>query len=188
MVIDLEPLERAAARAGVEGVRARVVRHDRRTGRWFEVRGDELLVSERVLDRCLPQDACALLVGELLLRRRVRVLDSGFAGTAVLALPALGLGLALGSAPLAAAGGVLLLGVAVLWPMRRTRAAQAADDEAVALLGDATPLVRGLNEMDFEELHVAGRRLPARPDLHRRAERLVRRHRLCSAESAAPPA
>jgi len=39
--------------------------------------------------------------------------------------------------------------------------------------------------MNFEELHIAGRVLPARPDLHRRAERLVRKHGLCE---AVPPA
>jgi hypothetical protein len=187
LAVDLTPLEQAAARAGLPGLHARIVAHERRRGRWFEVRAAELLVSERVLERCPPQDACALLVDELLLRRRLRVLDTGFAGTAVIAAPALLVGLLAGNTPLLAAGGALLAGVAVLWPARRARAAEVADDEAVTLLGDATPLVRGLNGMDCEELHVAGKRLPARPGLHRRAERLVRLHRLCSAD-AAPPA
>lgn len=186
MTPDLTPLEQAAARAGHPGLRARLVPHDRRTGRWFEVRGEQLLVSERVPDRCPPQEAAALLVGELLRGRRLRMLDTGFGGTAVIAAPAVLVGALAGHLPLLAAGLVLLAGVGVLWPARRARAAQAADDEAVALLGDATPLVRALNAMDFEELHVAGRRLPARPDLHRRAERLVRLHRMCSAEAPKP--
>ena len=54
MTPDLTPLEQAAARAGHPGLRARLVPHDRRTGRWFEVRGEQLLVSERVPDRCPP--------------------------------------------------------------------------------------------------------------------------------------
>jgi hypothetical protein len=75
--------------------------------------------------------------------------------------------------------------LAIAWLGRRAQLAEQADDHTVALLGDATPLVRGLNEMDFEEIHLAGKVLPARPDLHRRAERLVRLHGLCEAQ---PPA
>jgi len=185
LTLDLAPLEAAAARVGLTGVRARVVPADRRRGTWFSWRAGELLVSERIVDRVPPEDACALLIGEILRRRRL----SG------LALP-FGIGVALGVAALAAVllstdlsmlVRVLLVAAtaaaaAAAWSTLRLRAGMAADDAAVALLGDATPLVRGLNLMNEEELHMGGKRLPARPDLHWRAERLARVHRLCDGD------
>jgi len=185
---DLSPLEQAAARVGLPGLKARVVPHDRRRGWWFRWGGGELLVSDRVIDRCAPADASALLVGEILRRsgeRRARIEFSiAIASAVAMALmPQLIVGhnepwILLG----AAANG---MGAVVNLPLSRAKAAERADDRTVALLGDATPLVRGLNEMDFEELHIAGKVLPARPDLHHRAERLVRKHGLCEAQ---PPA
>jgi len=62
--------------------------------------------------------------------------------------------------------------------VRAGRARIQADDEAVRLLGDPVPLVRGFNLMNHEELRVGPWRSKARPDLHRRAERLARLHRL----------
>jgi hypothetical protein len=185
---DLTPLEQAAARVGLPGLKARVVPHDRRRGWWFRWGRGELLVSDRVLDHCTPDDASALLINEVQLRAaRLR--------PAVEAAIALASAVALALMPRLILGrnepwvmvmaGALASGAWVTLSLGRARAAEKADDATVALLGDATPLVRGLNEMNFEEIHLAGRRLPARPDLHRRAERLVRLHRLCEAQ---PPA
>ncbi|HEX5009451.1 MAG TPA: hypothetical protein VFY71_03545 [Planctomycetota bacterium] len=176
MTLDLKPLEQAAARVGLPGLKARVVPHDRRRGWWFRWRDGELLVDERVLDHCAPADASALLMGEVLQKRSRR-------RAALQSLPVFALGLALCAAPFAFLIGmsILLLGC-VLLGLLRGLAVHRADDETVNLIGDATPLVRGLNEMDFEEIHLAGRILPARPDLHRRAERLVRLHGLCEAQ------
>jgi hypothetical protein len=196
MSADLSPLEQAAARVGLPGLKARVVPHDRRRGWWFRWGGGELLVSEKVIERCPPQDACALLYAEVFRQRHVRPVRN-----TVLAL-VLGVILAEGIFALLMVVGILdidrlerwswylyaagvLVVSACLYVAQRSRAIEGADDQTVALLGDATPLVRGLNEMDFEEIHLAGKVLPARPDLHRRAERLVRKHGLCEAQ---PPA
>jgi hypothetical protein len=137
-----------------------------------------------VLDRCNPSDASALLIDEVFRGRGLKRAELGFtiglaAAIVTGALPWLILG--------RAEPWILLIAVAMfassfaLLAAQRAQAAEKADDETVRLLGDATPLVRGLNEMDFEELHLAGKVLPARPDLHRRAERLVAKHRLCDA-------
>jgi hypothetical protein len=184
MAVDLSPLEQAAARVGLPGLKARVVPHDRRRGWWFRWGGGELLVSERVLDRCNPQDASALLVDEVLRGRGLKRAELGFAIGLIAAV-------ATALAPWLISGHaepwVLLIACAMFassaafLAAQRTQAAEKADDETVRLIGDATPLVRGLNEMDFEEMHLAGKVLPARPDLHRRAERLVKLHRLCEA-------
>jgi hypothetical protein len=200
---DLTPLEQAAARVGLPGLKARVVPHDRRRGGWFRWRDGELLVSDRVIDRCPPEDACALLVDEVLVHRKlrgrlVRLLASCLVcGLLVAALarseaaaretggpeggPVTASSAWYSSASLQVA--VLFgLGIGAWWWASRTASLQAADDQTVGLLGDATPLVRGLNEMNFEEIHLAGKVLPARPDLHRRAERLVAKYRLCDAQ------
>ena len=188
MGVDLTPLELAAARVGLPGLKARVVPHDRRRGWWFRWGGGELLVSERVIDRCAPADGSALLVSEVLRRtgERRALLEFWIAlasAAAMAVMPQLIVG---HNEPWILVGAAAIgMGAMVNLPLSRARAAEKADDRTVALLGDATPLVRGLNEMDFEELHIAGKRLPARPDLHRRAERLVRLHRLCEAQ---PPA
>ena len=184
MSTDLSPLERAAERVGLPGLKARVVPHDRRRGWWFRWGGGELLVSECVLDRCAPADASALLIDEVLRGRGLKRAELGFAIgiTAAIATALMPWFISGRSEPW-----VLLIAFSMfasasaLLATQRAKAAEKADDETVRLLGDATPLVRGLNEMDFEELHVAGKVLPARPDLHRRAERLVKLHRLCDA-------
>jgi hypothetical protein len=186
MPLDLTPLEEAALRHGLPGLTARVVPPDRRRGTWFAWGRGELRVSEHVVDRCPPADAVALLVNAIVLarhaaaaRRATRAWAAGsLAVAAALALlrPG-GLGQPLVWAVLALG----LVSAVVLGAILRARATLAADDEAVGLLGDPTPLVRGLNTMDQDELRVAGRRWSARPDLHRRAERLARLHALCSA-------
>jgi len=177
MALDLTPLENAAARAGRPGLRARVVPHDRRRGQWFRWSGGELLVSERLIDRCPPAEASALLVDEIVLGRH---LDRERRRTAV-ALAAVGLvlawAIATGSWIRQPAG--IALGFAVAFHfVRAGRARLSADDEAVRLLGDPVPLVRGFNLMNQDELRVGRWRGKARPDLHRRAERLARMHRL----------
>lgn len=191
MAVDLSPLERAAARAGRVGLTARLVPHDRRRGDWFRVQGRELLVSEQLVERCPPEDAAALCMNEMLRRRRVDKLRAlVVAGPlGLLALftfrssgeglrfepPFFGWDWRLALFVLAYAFGLF-----AWWASGRAQAALAADDETVERLGDATPLVRGLNFMDQDELRIAGRRLSARPDLHKRAERLVAKHRLCA--------
>jgi hypothetical protein len=203
---DLTPLEQAAARVGLPGLKARVVPHDRRRGWWFRWGRGELLVSDRVIDRCPPEDACALLVDEVFARRKHRARWLRLAAAAALAALVVWIVSRAEVASLqsyeafAEAGGprpedvpwyrearvqvgvLFMAGIVAWWLASRTVAAQRADDETVALLGDATPLVRGLNEMNFEEIHLAGKVLPARPDLHRRAERLVAKYRLCDAQ------
>jgi hypothetical protein len=197
MALDLTPLERAAERAGLPGLRARMVPHDRRRDLWFEWRGGELLVSERVLDRCPPAEASALLVDAIVLaRRRGRARRSTAIGVAVVVLAVFAL--QVGQAWVSKAGvrswlmpatAGLFAGLVFLmfWgPTRSAASRLAADDEAVALLGDAVPLVRGFNLMGQEEVRMGGVRIRARPDLHARAERLVRLHRLREAPPAVP--
>jgi hypothetical protein len=181
---DLSPLEQAAARVGLPGLKARVVPHDRRRGWWFRWERGELLVSDRILDRCPPADACALLIDEVLRRRNARGLLTSSIIVATTGIVLSLLFRPFGPGWIIALVGFTLIPIARL-VFRRARDAERADDATVALLGDATPLVRGLNEMNFEEIHLAGKVLPARPDLHRRAERLVRKYRLCEAQ---PPA
>jgi hypothetical protein len=177
---DLSPLEQAAARVGLPGLKARVVPHDRRRGWWFRWGRGELMVSDRVIDRCAPADAGALLISTVLVSRMRRQF-------LLMALPLTGIQLAVAAsmrkfvAPWVWMSVWLTLLLAV-WLVRTSLDRNRADDQTVRLLGDATPLVRGLNEMNFEELHLAGKVLPARPDLHRRAERLVAKHGLCDAQ------
>ena len=177
--LDLSALERAAASAGLPGLRARVVPPDARRGTWFRWRGAELDVSESVLERCPPDDAAALLVMTVCERRRLDVLRRRLVIAAIAAIVAVAaVADAAGTVP--AVVSVALAVVALVAHGAHARGAifRAADDEAVALLGDAQPLVRGLNRMNQEELVVGSMRVPARPDLHGRAERLIRIHRL----------
>ncbi|MGQ0553933.1 MAG: hypothetical protein ACT4PU_12035 [Planctomycetota bacterium] len=185
--LDLSPLERAAERAGLSGRVARVVSADRRRGTWFTWSERELCISESVVERCRPEDAGALLTDEILRRRRLR----GLRGPALMGvILVLGLVAALTRllelsawvSVLLALGGLAV--TAAVWSAARVRASLAADDDTVALLGDPTALVRGLNLMNEEEVRLAGRRWAARPDLHWRAERLVRLHRLCAAPTS----
>ncbi len=178
--LDLGPLERAAADAGRPGVTARIVPPDRRRGRWLRWSGDELHVCEHVIDRCTPEDARALVVQAVLeeqLSATPRALALGLAG-ALAAL--LIVALASGDGLVAIALGAALLVLVAAWAAWRMALRLRADDHTVALLGDPVPLVRALNGMNKDEIHLAGKRLPARPDLHRRAERLAQLHALCS--------
>ena len=177
MVLDLSPLERAAALAGRSGLRARMVPHDRRRDRWFRWQAGELLVSERVIDLCPPAEASALLVDAIVLDRhmaRARWRS---------ALAVVGVGLVLAWAAWAGSWirqpALVAFGVALTFHfVRAGRARLQADDEAVRLIGDPVPLVRGFNLMSQEELRVGRWHGKARPDLHRRAERLAALHRL----------
>jgi len=177
MAPDLSPLEVAAACAGRPGLRARGVPHDRRRGSWFRWRDGELLVSERVLELCPPTEASALLIDAIVLQRRLtRVwLRTGFALIVSGAL--LGLALSTGSWLRTPALSACLFAVLFHFVLAG-RARLQADDEAVHLIGDPVPLVRGFNLMNQEELRVGPWRSKARPDLHERAERLARMHRL----------
>ena len=177
MAPDLSPLEAAAARAGLPGLRARVVPPDRRRAWWFRWDRSELRVSERVLDLCPPAEASALLVDSILLRRRMaRVWITSV--VALLSLAAVALW-AQSAGSWVARPALVALGAAVAAHfVRAGRARIQADDEAVRLLGDPVPLVRGFNLMNQEELRVGRWRTKARPDLHQRAERLARLHRL----------
>jgi hypothetical protein len=175
--LDLTPLEAAAATAGLPGLRARVVPHDRRRAWWFRWDRSELRVSERVLDLCPPAEASALLVDAIVLRRRMQRVWVTSA-VALLALAAVAIW-ARSSGSWIARPAFVALGCAVAGHfVRAGRARIQADDEAVRLFGDPVPLVRGFNLMNQEELRVGPWRSKARPDLHRRAERLARMHRL----------
>ncbi len=191
MAIDLTTLERAAARAGRVGLTARLVPHDRRRGDWFRVQGRELLVSEQLVERCPPEDAAALCMNEMFRLKRLARVRTSLLILAVwsVSFPTLWHGLLNVDAgrPFIDLSGWrwaffpgVALGFLAVWVYNRAKASLAADDETVERLGDATPLVRGLNFMDQDELRIAGRRLSARPDLHKRAERLVAKHRLCA--------
>jgi uncharacterized membrane protein YgcG len=176
--LDLTPLEDAAARAGLPGLKARLVPPDRRRGAWFTRRGDVLQVNERVVERLTPPEGQALLVGTLLQwkhlarhRRRVVGLITAYAALLI----------ATGRvAPdvLLATALVLCAPVIVLLFVGWSRAMFAADDESVELLGDPEVLVRAMNVVNQDRLDIGGKRVEARPDLHRRAERLVDKHQL----------
>lgn len=182
---DLSGLERAAGMVGLRGIRARVVPPDPRRGWWFRWSRSELRVSERIIERCPPGDAPALLVNTVLEERILRVwrwawlILVGWLVVTALTGPEASL-IVLSETGRIEAGVITLLYVVfmVVW---RQRLRLQADDQTVSLLGDAESLVRGLNAMGKEELHFGSQRMPARPDLHKRAERLVAKHRLCSA-------
>lgn len=175
--LDLSGLEEAAGTVGLRGVKARVVPPDPRRGWWFRWNGSELLVSERIVERCPPEDAPALLVATVLEERRLR--PWRWCWLLVAAVVVFGVWIDPGMAALEVAVYVVLMVVGmIVW---RQRIRLQADDQAATLLGDAESLVRGFNAMGKEELHFGGKRMPARPDLHKRAERLVAKHALCSA-------
>ncbi|MCB9899313.1 MAG: hypothetical protein H6825_15010 [Planctomycetes bacterium] len=177
MAADLSGLERTAARFGL-ALRARTVEPDPRTAAWFTVRGDELLVSERVLERLRPLEAEALLLLQLVRARALRRAGLRIAGATVLCTAAAAIGAMVAPAyALACFGGAGLLALLLamtLW----SRASMAADDESIVLFGDADTVVRAMNMMNLDEIHVGGRKLAARPDLRARADRLVRVHEL----------
>ena len=189
---DLRPLEATLAGLGLPGRTARVVTHDGRRGWWFRWDERELRVSAKVLERCPPDDAQALLVNAVFERRRLsglkrRALVSGL--LLVVAVVATGRWVA---PPWSALPAALLGALWAAWVMvERSRARLMADDATVDALGGAEGaerLVRALNKMDIEELHLGGYHGSARPDIHKRAERLVTRHQLCSALGGDDPA
>jgi hypothetical protein len=179
VAIDLSGLERAAAGAGLPGLTARTERFDRRRAGWFRWTEDELVVNELVVERLSPEDGAALLVHAIVearhlarWRRRMLVLALTLTTTFVffvLFYSAL--------SPMRVAF-VLLLWFALIVPARRSASLQAADDEAVEQLGDPDRLVHALNAVHKDELHLGGRTINARPDIHTRAERLVKIHQL----------
>jgi hypothetical protein len=179
VAVDLGILEQAAARVGAPGLHARLVPARRRFDPWFEVRNGELLVSERVVERLRPDEGAVLAIDVLLQRRGGRQVRRK---ALMAAVPG---GLAYGLAAILAPGWpsiVLALlvigGLGVGLPVGFARAALAADDATVALTGDPETLVRAMNRINQDELHVGRWHLPARSDVHRRAERLVDLHRL----------
>lgn len=178
MTIDLSGLEQTAARMGLNGLRARLVPTDRRRGRWFRWQAGELLVSERVVERLRPDEGQALLVHAVIdLRHRRRSTGRWLLIVALLAL-AVGFSVSMSPAVLMPAIGVGAFLSFIAWATLVSRAGQAADDEAVRELGDPELLVRALNTMQKDELHIGRWKTNARPDLHQRAERLVSIHQL----------
>lgn len=186
MAPDLRPLERAAERVGLGGLRARVVPADPRRDTWFtwNEKTGELTVSERVIERCPPDDAAALLICEVLRKRRLARFGGWlFRGSILVVALIMAVFASINRDtidPFQVAG-LWVVPVFLLcgWVSERMRAAMVADDETVSLLQDAEPLVRALNRMRGDEIVLGSHRATARPDLHRRAERLAQRHRLC---------
>ena len=180
--LDLAPLEKAAHLAGLVGMRARVIPTEVRLDRWFLWEGTDLQVSESVVEHCPPGDAAALLVQAVIeSKHRHRLSTKGqwlliclLVGAGGAQWAAVGLGW-----PILAVG---LMALLVWWLGRRTGVAFRADDETVELMKNAEPLVRGMNRMNHQEMHLGRHQIPVRPDLHRRAERLVRLHGLACEE------
>jgi len=192
--LDLTPLQHTAERAGLGKLTVEVVPPDPRRDAWFAWDAQRLRVSERVIDRLRPDDACVLLLNEVLVRRRRRTLrplvaliTAAWTATLVLAV-----GTALDAAvsgawafATAAVAGFSSVALAVAWPAAQQR----GDDDTVAWLGEAETLCRALNTMDQDKLVLAGKHVKTRPDLHRRAERLVQKHelRLAPEQRSVPP-
>ncbi|GJM20379.1 MAG: hypothetical protein DHS20C15_02940 [Planctomycetota bacterium] len=181
--LDLTPLEKTAERAGLGSLRAVVVEPNPRRDAWFRWDANELSVSRRVIERLRPDDACVLLLNEVLTRRRRRALRP----LAILAL-LLSLGVAvmlmlfllredieLWMVLATVALDVFVVGVTAITV---AAAQQGGDDDTVAWLGEADTLCRAFNTMDQDRLELAGKRVKTRPDLHRRAERLAEKHQL----------
>ncbi len=189
---DLSGLERAAALAGLGEVEARIAPFDARVGWWFRWGRGTLQVSERIVERCVPGDAEALLVNAVIEGRKLRTWKIFWTcwWVFVVAFGAVG---TLGGPDYAFLDGWGLLelglfavGAVVVMFIQRQQFRLKADDATVALMGDAEALVRGLNAMGQEELRFGSMRMAARPDLHKRAERLVAKHALCSAAGGPP--
>ena len=173
MELDLSPLEETASRLGLE-LTARVVPPNPRRDRWFQRVAGDLRVSERVVERLTPPEGAALLANDVFIERRLKRVRVSVACLALMFL--------LTAATLGAAGWPLLvsLGLAqvITYFVGWSRALLQADDETVAWLEEAEVFVRALNTMNQDRLDIAGKRVPARPDLHKRAERLVDKHQL----------
>ena len=176
--LDLRPLEEAAGRAGLPGLKAQLVPPDHRRGRWFTRRGSSLLVNERVVERLGPPEGQALLVNTVLQwkhlarhRRKValQILISALIllATHLLAPDLLGL-----------VGWIMGVSLLYVGFVGWSRSMFAADDESVELLGEVEILVRALNTIHQDTLTLGRKRVEARPDVHRRAERLVSKHQL----------
>ena len=177
MPLDLTPLEDAAAKVGLPGLKARAVDPDPRTGRLFRWTGGELLVSDRLLERAGPAEGQALLANAVLCgrARRRALLRLGGASAVVAGLLLVGLQ---ASPWMPWLLGLWGLGLLVALPVTWARATLQGDDDTVQHLGQAEVLVRALNLMNQDRLELAGRQVDARPDLHRRAERLADKHQL----------
>ncbi len=180
--LDLTPLEQAAAKAGLPGLEARLVPPNPRRGRLFQRIGHALLVNERVLERLPPAEGQALLTNSILQWKQLSRLRTGLL---IYAACALGLGWAWAALTDGSYGWVEWVGASVLaagWVAYAlvgwSQAMIAADDATVTLLGDPEVLVRALNVMNQDCLDLGSSRVEARPDLHRRAERLVDLHQL----------
>lgn len=178
MTTDLSGLEHTAASLGLAGLHARLVPAERRRGRWFRWLQGELLVSERVVERLRPEEGQALLVHAIIDgRHRRRVLER-WLGVVVLAV----LGVwGLASAWPGALWPIVVVAIVievVALALLRGLGSVAADDETVRELGDAELLVRAVNTIQQDELLLGPWRRKARPDLHRRMERLVTLHQL----------
>jgi hypothetical protein len=205
---DLAPLEQAAAGVGLPFLKARVVHHDPRRGWWFWWGDGELLVSDRVIQRCSPADAGALLIDDVLRRREVRRRTGALQGIAAftvagmlvafvhdslfwhISFPSdaqLAAGVGDGPVPWVAVVPLLMLivlltvAIATLVSMS-ARTAEHADDETVNILGGAALLIRGLDAMALDESRGGGSVLNWHSRLHQRAERLRAKHRLCDAQ------
>lgn len=183
MAVDLTGLERAAAGAGLPGRTARTERFDRRRAGWFRWTDQELVVNELVVERLSPEDGAALLVHAIvewrhLMRWRRRMLFVALTLAATVAAIFVFSFISYSLGWPVVVGIVLLLGFAVILPVSRAATMQAADDEAVEQLGDPDRLVHALNAVHKDELHLGGRSINARPDIHARAERLVKKHQL----------
>lgn len=178
MTVDLSGLERMASRLGLGELRARLVPPERRAETWFRWDEGELQVSERVVERLRPDEGAILLAHMVIERRhRRRARVTALILTASLVLLAVALASRWpGSLVQLVVGALVLAGLCAVG--LRGRASVAADDAAVEFLGDPDQLVRTLNVMHQDEIHVGGLKTRARPDIHSRAERLVRRHQL----------
>ncbi|MFT7462526.1 MAG: hypothetical protein ACI9EF_000866 [Pseudohongiellaceae bacterium] len=178
MTTDLSGLEATAAQQGLGSLRARVVPSDRRRGCWFRWTASELLVSERVLERLRPEEGQALLVHAVIEQRHLRrSWDRWFV---VLVAVAVAVWFVIPLLPYfwMLAPSVAFLVSLVALAVLRAAANEAADDEAVLTVSDAELLVRSLNTIQKDELRLGKLQGNARPDLHRRAERLVTLHQL----------
>ena len=174
---DLSGLMAVAKRVGLLVEAVRVVPPDPRRGAWFRWTDRELLVNERVLERLGPAEADVLLVHAVF---EARKLDAARRRVAVFMAMAVALACALWwvSPFLHVAAGLVVVVTALGCVAGWARARHVADDEAVRFLGDAEVLVRALNTIHQDELHIAGKKLNVRPDIHERAERLVKLHQL----------
>jgi hypothetical protein len=176
--LDLCPLEEAAGRAGLPGLKAQLVPPDRRRGRWFTRRGSALLVNERVVERLGPPEGQALLVNTVLQWKHLAVHRRKVVRQIVISALMLVAAYLLAPGFLGVVGGIMGAALIYVGFVGWSRAMLAADDESVELLGEPEILVRALNTIHKDTLALGNKRIETRPDVHRRAERLVNMHQL----------